>query len=74
MKYDDIFQNADIIYLNETHLGHSGTLNADIKGISKDMFIIHCDHNKRGDGVALIVNTKLDPSRSEWIQFWKLLL
>ena len=32
-------------------------------GISKDMFIIHCDHNNRGGGVALIVNTKLSPKQ-----------
>ena len=30
MKNDDIFQNADIIALNETHLGHSDTLTPDI--------------------------------------------
>ena len=45
MKNDDIFQNADIISLNETHLWHSDTLTPDMMGISKDMFIIHCDHN-----------------------------
>ena len=32
-------------------------------GISEDMFIIHCDHNNRGGGVALIVNTKLNPNQ-----------
>ena len=57
MKNDDIFQNADIISLNETHLGHSDTLTPDMMGISKDMLIVHCDHNNRGGGVALIVNT-----------------
>ena len=30
-------------------------------GISKDMFIVCCDHNNRGGGVALIVNKKLNP-------------
>ena len=30
MKNDDIFQNADIILLNETHLGHSETLTPDM--------------------------------------------
>ena len=47
MKYDDIFQNADIISLNETHLGHSDTLTPDMMGISKDMFIVCCDCNNR---------------------------
>ena len=61
MKNDDIFQNADIISLNETHLGHSDTLTPDMMGINKDMFIVHCNHNNRGSGVALIVNTKLNP-------------
>ena len=32
-------------------------------GISKDMFIVHCDHNNRGGGVALIVNTNLNPKQ-----------
>ena len=30
-------------------------------GISKDVLIVHCDCNNRGGGVALIVNTKLNP-------------
>ena len=63
MENDDIFQNADIISLNETHLGHSDTLTLDMMGINKDMFIVHCDCNNRGGGVALIVNTKLNPKQ-----------
>ena len=63
MKNDDIFQNADIISLNETHFGHSDTLTPDMMGISKDMFIVHCDHNNRGGGVALIVNKNLNPKQ-----------
>ena len=35
MKNDDIFQNADIISLNEIHLGHSDTLTPDMIGIKK---------------------------------------
>ena len=53
------FQDANIISLNETHLGHSDTLTPDIMGINKDMLIVHCDCNNRGGGVALIVNTNL---------------
>ena len=63
MKNDDIFQNADIISLNETRLGHSDTLTPDMMGISKDMVIVCCDHNNRGGGVALIVNTNLNPKQ-----------
>ena len=63
MKNDDIFQNADIMSLNETHLGHSDTLTLDMTGISKDMFIVYCNHNNRGGGVALIVNTNLNPKQ-----------
>ena len=63
MKNDDIFQNADIISLNETHLGHSDTVTPDIMGISKDMCIVHGDHNNRGGWVALIVNTNLNPKQ-----------
>ena len=59
MKNDDIFQNADIIALNETHLQHSDTLTPDMISLSQDRFIVHCDHNNRGSGVALIVNTNL---------------
>ena len=32
-------------------------------GIHKDMLIVHCDHNYRGGGVALIVNTNLHPKQ-----------
>ena len=62
-KNDDIFQNADIILLNETHSGHNDTLTPDIMGINKDMFIVCCDCNNRGGGVVLIVNTKLNPKQ-----------
>ena len=63
MKSDDIFQNVDIISLNETHLGYSDTLAPDMIGINKDVFIVGCDCNNRGGGVALIVNTKLNPKQ-----------
>ena len=45
IKNDDIFQNADIIALNETHLQHSDTLIPDMIGLSQDTFIVCCDHN-----------------------------
>ena len=63
MKNDHMFQDADIISLNKTHLGHSDTLTTDMMGIKKDMLIVHCDHNNRGGGVALIVNTNLHPKQ-----------
>ena len=63
MKNDDIFQHADILSLNETHLGHSDTLTPDMMGITKDMFIVLCDCNNRGGGVALIVNRNLNPKQ-----------
>ena len=49
--------------MNEIHLGHSDTLTPDMMGISKDMFIVHCDCNNSGGGVALIVNTNLNPKQ-----------
>ena len=63
MKHDDIFKNSNIISLNKTHLGHSDTLTPDMMGISKDVLIVHCKHNGRGGGVALIVNTNLNPKQ-----------
>ena len=59
---DDIFQNADISLI-ETHFGHSDTLTPGMIGINEDMFIVHCDHNNRGGGIALIVHTKLNPKQ-----------
>ena len=56
-----IFQNANIIALNETHLRHSDTLTPDMVGLNQDRFIVHCDHNNRGGGVALMINTNLNP-------------
>ena len=32
-------------------------------GISKDVLIVHSDHNNRGDGVGLIVNMKFNPKQ-----------
>ena len=61
IKNDDIFQNADIIALNETHLQHSDTLTPDMIGLSQDRFIVCCDCNNRGGGVVLIVNINLNP-------------
>ena len=63
IKNDDMFQNADIITLNETHLQHSDTLTPDMIGLSQDRFIVHCDCNNMGGGVALIVNTNLSPKQ-----------
>ena len=47
MKNDHMFQDADIISLNETYLGHSDTLTPDMMGINKDTLIVHCDCNNR---------------------------
>ena len=61
IKNDTIFQNADIIALNETHLGHRDTLTPQMIGVSQDRFIVHCDCNNKGGGVALIIKTNLKP-------------
>ena len=63
MKNTHMFQDADIISLNETHLGHSDTLTPNIMCINTDMLIVQCDHNNRGGGVALIINTNLHPKQ-----------
>ena len=55
-------------------LGHSDTLSPDIIGISKDMFIVHCHHNNRGGGVALIVNRNLNPKQIRMNTILELLL
>ena len=63
MKNYHMFQDADTISLNKTHLGHSNTMTPHMMGINKDMLIVHCDCNNRGGGVALIVNTNLIPKQ-----------
>ena len=63
MKNDHMFQDADIISLNKTHLGHSDMHTPDMMGINKDMLIVYGDCNNRGGGVALIVNTNLHPKQ-----------
>ena len=57
------FQNADIIALHETHLLHSDILTPDMMGLSQDQFIVHCNCNNSGGGVALMVNTNLNPKQ-----------
>ena len=61
VKNDDIFQFADIIALNETHLQHTDTLTPNTIGLSQDRLIVHCDHNNRGCGVALVIDRNLNP-------------
>ena len=61
IKNDTIFQNADIIALNETHLGHTDTITPQMIGVSQDRFIVHCDCNNKRGGVALIAKTNLKP-------------
>ena len=61
MKNDDIFHNADIIALNETHLQHTDTLTPNMIGLSQDRLIVCCDCNNRGGEVALVINKNLNP-------------
>ena len=61
IKHDDIFHNADIIALNETHLQHTDTLTPNTIGLSQDRLIVCCDRNTRGGGVALVINRNLNP-------------
>ena len=48
---------------NGVHLGQSDTQSLDMIDKSTDMFIAHCDCNNKGGGVALIVNTNLNPKQ-----------
>ena len=43
IKNDIIFQNADIIALNETHLQLSDTLTPDMIVLNHNRFIVHYD-------------------------------
>ena len=70
IKNYTIFQNADIITLNETHLGHTDTLTPEMIGVSQDRFIVHCDCNNMGGGVTLIVKTNL---KSKHIRIYTIL-
>ena len=63
IKNDHMFQDANIISLNETHLGHSDSLTPHMMGIHTDMLTVQCDCNNRGGGVALIVNRNLHPKQ-----------
>ena len=63
IKNDHMFQDANIISLNETHLGHGDILTPHMMGIETDMLTVHCDRNNRGGGVALIVNKNLHPKQ-----------
>ena len=43
-------------------------------GVSEDMFIVHCDCNNGGDGVALIVNTNPNPKQIRMNRILKILV
>ena len=49
--------------MNKTYLGYSDILTPDMVGISKDVLIVHCDHNNKGGGIALIVYKNLHPKQ-----------
>ena len=49
--------------MNETHLQHSDTLTPDMIALNQDRFIVCYDCNNRVGGVALIVNTNLNPKQ-----------
>ena len=49
--------------MKEIHLWHCDTLTPDIIALNHERFIVHCDHNNRGGGVALTVNTNLNPKQ-----------
>ena len=74
IKDGDSVNNSHIISLNETHLGHSDILTPDMMGISKDVLIVRCDCNKKGGGVALIVNKILNPKQIRMNTILELLL
>ena len=41
IKNDDMFQNADVIVLNETQLQYSDTLTSDMVALNHNRFIVH---------------------------------
>ena len=54
-------KSANIISLNETHLGEKDTLTPKMMGIIQNVSIFQHDHNNSGGGVALIINKTFLP-------------
>ena len=61
IKQDEIFQNSNIISLNETHLAKTDVLSPDMINLTDKMEIFCNDRNIFGWGVSLIVLKKFNP-------------
>ena len=56
-------KRANILSLNETHLGGDDHLSVDMLMLPDDMLIIRSDHNNFGGGTALVIGNHLHPKK-----------
>ena len=61
IKQDEIFQNSNIISLNETHLAKTDVLSLDMMNLTEKMEIFHNARNIFGGGASLIVHKNFNP-------------
>ena len=51
IEIDTLMKSANIISLNETHIGQKDTLTPKIMGITQNVSIFQHDHNNAGGGL-----------------------
>ena len=56
VQADPLFKQADVISLNETHMGNNEVITTDMLGITNNFVVFNHNHDTTGGGIALAVN------------------
>ena len=60
---DNLFQMANIVSINETHLSENDRLDPSMLGLNRDFSIFRYDRDGTGGGVAVFVKQMFNPTR-----------
>ena len=63
LKQDMLFNSANIVSFNETHLSKSESLDSTMLSMDENFAVFHCARDEAGGGVALFVRRTLNPTQ-----------
>ena len=63
IKHDMLFNSANIVSFNETHLSKSESLDSSMLGMDENFAVFRCDRDEAGGGVALFVRRTLNATQ-----------
>ena len=63
IKRDMLFNSANIVSFNETHLSKSESLDSSMLGMDENFAVFRCDRDEAGGGVALFVRRTLNATQ-----------